>query len=54
MDGEDVQEEDSEITQIFYDAICGTQIYSDAKALEKMGVDMSDYFLNVKTPNLNE
>ena len=54
MDEEDVQEEDSEITRIFYDAICGTQIYSDAKALEKMGVDMSDYFLNVKTPNLNE
>ena len=42
------------IADIFFDAICGTQLYSDAKALEKMGVDMKDYFSNVKTPNLNE
>ena len=42
------------IKVLLHDAVCGTQCYSDAKALERMGFDMTDYFLHVKTPNLNE
>ena len=56
-DGYDGYESDSVengIKELIYDAVCGTQLFSDAKALEKMGFDMTDYFLNVKTPNLNE
>lgn len=42
------------IKKLIYDAACGVQLYSDAKVLEKIGFDMSDYFKNVKTKNLCE
>lgn len=51
---EEERELDPNVVALFYDAICGTQLFSDAKALEKMGVDMSEYFAHVKTKNLNE
>ena len=49
------QENDSikeNILALLYNTICGTQLYSDAKALERMGVDMSEFFKNVKYKNL--
>lgn len=39
---------DEFVSNLFYDAICGTQLYSDAKSLEKKGIDMSEYFKYVK------
>lgn len=53
-DGYESDSVDNGIRELIYDAVCGTQLFSDAKALEKMGFDMTDYFLHVKTPNLNE
>jgi hypothetical protein len=53
-DGDETDCVENSIREIIYDAVCGTQLFSDAKALEKMGFDMTDYFLHVKTPNLNE
>lgn len=42
------------IKELLYDAACGVQLYSDAKSLEKLGIDMSEYFKHVKTKNLCE
>lgn len=40
------------IKKLLYDAACGVQLYSDAKALEKIGLDMSGYFKQVNTKKL--
>lgn len=45
---------DDSVKNLLYDAACGVQLYSDAKALERMGFDMREYFDNVRTKNLNE
>lgn len=40
------------IKELLYDAACGVQLYSDAKSLEKIGIDMSEYFKYIKNKNL--
>ena len=42
------------VKNLFFDAACGTQIYSDAKALEKLGIDMSLYYKNVEHKLLDD
>lgn len=40
---------DPNMSELLFNTACGSQLHSDAIALGKMGINMTDYFLNVKT-----